>query len=91
MKDEDRGFATGFTDMSVTVCEMNKEMKKKRREKKKSEGKKKKRKRRKRGKMRMMFKWSRKIDKKEYENKFKEIKILKSMGQVKGLSAHNKD
>ena len=44
MKDEDRGFAAGFTDMSVTVCEMNKEMKKKRREKKKSEGKKKKKK-----------------------------------------------
>ena len=44
MKDEDRGFATGFTDMSVTVCEMNKEMKKKRREKKKIEGKKKKKK-----------------------------------------------
>ena len=90
MKDEDRGFAAGFTDMSVTVCEINKEMKKKRREKKKIEGKKKK-KRTKREKMRMVFKWRRYIDKKEYENKFKEIKILKSMGQVKGLSAHNKD
>ena len=82
MKNEDRGFAAGFTDMSVTVCEMNKEMKKRRREKKKIEGKKKK-KRTKREKMRMVFKWSRKIDKKEYENKFKEIKLLKSMGQVK--------